>query len=254
VKWVSRFEALILRDTTWGTGGGCWRNGQFARVWRSAAWTFLSYFRRQTVVEVDFLPERIRNQRLRTRRVIRRGCLVVLCSLALVALGYMRQGSIQKAQAELKSLRDSNSDVQRQLRLRQDLERQQAQMQIMKRVDDLQGSQTNALDVLAEVTHLMPVGIALTNLNFEAVDAKVPAEGNPAGAARAAGASGRKTVVKRVYLTVTGLAPSDVDVANFIGQLSASPLLEDVNMAYARNVEFRDRTAREFQVSCYLAR
>jgi hypothetical protein len=58
--------------------------------------------------------------------------------------------------------------------------------------------------------------------------------------------------VKRVRLMLTGIAPGDVDVANFIGQLSASPLVEDVNMGYAKTVEFRGRLAREFQASCYI--
>ena len=50
------------------------------------------------------------------------------------------------------------------------------------------------------------------------------------------------------------MAPTDVDVANFIGQLAGSRVFEDVNMGYARNVPFRTRTARKFQVSCYVIR
>ncbi len=62
-----------------------------------------------------------------------------------------------------------------------------------------------------------------------------------------------KTVtLKRVRLLITGVAPGDVDVANFIGQLSASPLLEDVNMGYTKTVEYRGHLAREFEASCYI--
>jgi len=50
------------------------------------------------------------------------------------------------------------------------------------------------------------------------------------------------------------MAPTDVDVANFIGQLAGSRLFEGVNMGYARNVTFRSRSARQFQVSCYVIR
>jgi len=71
-----------------------------------------------------------------------------------------------------------------------------------------------------------------------------------------AGAQPRKEdkAVHRVRLVLTGLAPTDVDVANFIGQLSASRLFEDVTMGYAKNVSFRGRSAREFRASCYVAR
>ena len=65
---------------------------------------------------------------------------------------------------------------------------------------------------------------------------------------------GKEITRKRLRLVLTGLAPGDVDVANFIGQLSGSPVFEDVNMGYARNVEFNGRLAREFQASCYVIR
>ena len=59
---------------------------------------------------------------------------------------------------------------------------------------------------------------------------------------------------KRVHIFFTGLATSDVDVANFIGQLATSQLLEDVNMGYAKNVTVKGKIAREFSDSCYVSR
>ena len=53
---------------------------------------------------------------------------------------------------------------------------------------------------------------------------------------------------------LTGLSPTDIEIANFIGQLSASPLFEDVNMGYARTEEFDGRVGRKFQASCLVAR
>ena len=61
-------------------------------------------------------------------------------------------------------------------------------------------------------------------------------------------------MVKRVLLVIDGMAPNDVDVANFIGQLSACPLFEDVHMGYAKTVRFRGAEAREFQAKCYVIR
>jgi len=43
-------------------------------------------------------------------------------------------------------------------------------------------------------------------------------------------------------------------VANFIGQLSASLLFEEVSMGFARTETFRGRSARRFQASCYLVK
>jgi hypothetical protein len=60
--------------------------------------------------------------------------------------------------------------------------------------------------------------------------------------------------ITRIRLVITGLAPSDVDIANFVGQLASSPLFEDVNMGYTREIQFQGKTARQFKATCYTAR
>ena len=49
---------------------------------------------------LDFLPERTRLQRQRRRRLFRQGYLTVVCIVGLVAVGYLRQGSVQQAQGD----------------------------------------------------------------------------------------------------------------------------------------------------------
>jgi hypothetical protein len=204
---------------------------------------------------LDFLPERTRLGRERRRRLFRQGYLTVVCIAGLVAVGYVRQGSVRQAQASLESLNAQQQQLQRQVSLRQDLERQLGEFQLLKRINDDLGSRVCALDVLAELDKLLPRNMALTNLSFEAVQLQVPLK-QPSGgdSSRAVPVSdpGKMVTVKRVRLMLTGIAPGDVDVANFIGQLSASPLVEDVNMGYAKTVDFRGRLAREFQASCYI--
>jgi Tfp pilus assembly protein PilN len=204
---------------------------------------------------LDFLPERTRLQRQRRRRLFRQGYLTVVCIVGLVAVGYLRQGSVQQAQASLESLNAQQQQLQRQVSMRQDLERQLGEFQLLKRINDDLGSRVCALDVLAELDKLLPRNMALINLSFEAVQLqeplKQPGAGDPNRAAPVSD-PGKMVTVKRVRLMLTGIAPGDVDVANFIGQLSASPLVEDVNMGYAKTVDFRGRLAREFQASCYI--
>ena len=57
----------------------------------------------QTNDSVDFLPERIRARRRRNVRILREAYIVVGCALLLVMLGYLRQGGIREARAELES-------------------------------------------------------------------------------------------------------------------------------------------------------
>jgi len=103
---------------------------------------------------------------------------------------------------------------------------------------------------------VMPESITLTSLTLETMEVSTAAA--PSRTSRSRRATKAQdvgaTTVNRIQAVITGVSPTDVDVANFIGQLSASPLFEDVNMGYARTVEYRGRQAREFQASCYITR
>ncbi len=206
--------------------------------------------------KIDFLPERIKTQRVRRRRLIREGYLIALCVLALAVLGFVRQGRIKEAMAEKQMLEDRATNIKNQLNLLDVLQKQQADLMTMKRIDEKLGSSVNALYTMAELGRIQPAGMVLRKFELETMAVRVPvSELNVS--ARAADADGRaqkEKIVTRVRLTITGLAPTDVDIANFIGQMSASPLFEKVNMGYAKNIEFRGRNAREFQASCYLVR
>lgn len=214
---------------------------------------------------VDFLPERIRIKRARRRRLVRQGHLLAVCAFALVVLGYLRSETIRDAHNELGLIAEQAASVELQLAQRKQLERERAEFLIFQRIEEQLGSRVNALNLLTELEGLLPDGVALTSVNVATVDMPVqvrPAtRGGRAVLARpgASGANG-KTTVKRLRLTLTGLAPEDVKVATFIGHLSASRMFEGVNMGYARGRDIVSRTkygtikAREFQASCYVAR
>lgn len=205
---------------------------------------------------IDFLPERIKERRARHHRLIRQAYLLVVCLIAMAALGYIRQVRITRAEAQIVLLGHRVTNVRQQLAMRADLERQQAELLIKKRIDDLLGSRVNTLDLQAELERVLPPSMTLTRLNIEAVEVRVPVEPVKAGVAQAARGSHyqKEKTIKRVRVSLTGLAPTDVAVANFIGQLSASPVFEDVNMDYTKNVIFRNHLAREFQTICYVVK
>jgi len=210
---------------------------------------------------VDFLPENIKAQRARKRRLARQGYLLAACAAGLALLGYLRMCDIGTARAEASNLDEYTAEVNRQLVLLAELQKEQADLMVKKRVDDHLGSRINVLDVLAELEHLMPESMSLRQLTLDRAEVRTPAKparrhsgAMPAVISASGGKDKTDHVVKRVRLVITGLAPSDVDVANFIGQLSASPIFEDVRMGYARTAKFRARNARQFEATCYVAR
>ena len=205
--------------------------------------------------DIDFLPERIRLQRLRRRRLTRQGYLLTLVIVGVVIWGYSWRGRVSRAQAELDLLHDRSVSVQRLLSNRDRLEQEQGELLIKERINTTLGSRISTQDLLAELERLLPRGVSLISLDLEAVQMRMP-EASDSGAARGASVTERPRdqMVNRVRLVLTGIAPNDVDVANFIGQLSASPLLEDVNMGYAKTLVYRGHRAREFQASCNVVR
>jgi len=210
--------------------------------------------------DVEFLPERVREQRARRRRLTRQGYLLAACVACMSVLTYVNMVRIDRAKRALGELRDRGANIARQIQMISPVEQELAELMIKQRIEADLGSRTDCTAVLAELCHVLPQNMALVSLELRATNV---AAGSGSGghtthqSARpvvASGHQGARSTVRRARLVITGLAPTDVDVANFIGQLSASCVFENVNMAYAKTVTFQDRTAREFQASCYLAR
>ncbi len=220
--------------------------------------------------DIDFLPESIRQQRIRRRRLIRQGCLMALCVLAMALLTYIKQDQIVQARKNLAELQQCRLNLQRQVAMIEPLEKQLADLLIKKRIDTELGSRTDCTAVLAELCRVTPPSVVMTSIDLRTVDIPIGTDNTltprtsqgrfrSAGSVVSAGAydSRNKTAtntVRRIYMTFTGLAPTDVDVANFIGQLASSPFFENVSMGYAKTVIFRERPVREFRIGCYLVR
>jgi Tfp pilus assembly protein PilN len=206
---------------------------------------------------IDFLPERIRTARARKRRIAREAYLLALCFGGLVVLGSVRHERVALAQVQAASLDQLQANIEVQLDFRRHLEDQQRALAVMKTITSDLGSRTNVLDVLGELDSIMPRGISLLDLSLETVEVRTPVDTTyQQTRPKLAGGTPAKTelIEKRIQLKLTGLSPTDIEIANFIGQLSASPLFEDVNMGYASTEEFDGRVARRFQASCLVAR
>ena len=205
---------------------------------------------------IDFLPKRIRVQQALRERRTRQVYLVLVSIAVLVLVASFRQERLGSARGEVSKLIRRKSKYECRLGIRASLEQQLVELRVKKQINSTLGTRVDALDLLAEIGRVVPECVVLTSLDFETTDIRSPLESNGGmrGSVRAGGAKLNDQTHKRIRLTMTGLAPRDVDVANFIGRMSSSPLFEDVNMGYAKNVVFRGRNAREFKASCYVVK
>lgn len=210
------------------------------------------------MTEIDFLPERIRQQRRRRKLLVRQAYLMLLCLIGLGVMTYVFQSRVARAASELEMLRSRGAAMDSQVALREQLNQQMADWMIKGRIEEQLGRRVSTLHVLGELQRVLPESMTLTNLTMETVE--TPVMEDPAGRRNQSsgvvsrGGRGRNKTVKRVRLIITGVAPTDVDVANFIGQLAGSRMFENVNMGYAKTETLRGRDARKFQANCFLTR
>ena len=117
--------------------------------------------------------------------------------------------------------------------------------------------------LLASLTNALPPGCSLTNIKLTTTNPQVPVQ--PAAdrnkfktrAQAKAGAEGDTTPkVKapppKVCLEVTGLAETDVQVADFIYNMRANPLMKSAELVFSEQGEVNTQSARKFQVTLEL--
>ena len=214
------------------------------------------------MIEIDFLPERVTQGRARRRRMLRRAYLLVFTIAILAACGSVRQGWIRQARAEAFLLTDMKTNSAAMLHRKRCLEAEWDSLQLAKRIGEKLGGRVKAVEVLAAIEGV----VRGADKNGHMILRQLSID--PAGGAMAMGDS-RPPAVKslppgvappgeaprRMNVMIVGLAVDDVTVANFIAQLSAHRLFEDVNMEYTKTVTFAGMAdAREFKVTCAVAR
>jgi len=207
---------------------------------------------------VNFLPRRLKLQRRRRRRAMRQAVVLAASACALGALGYWRQTEVTAARADLACLKQQQGQLEERLAALPALTEQLAAGQVKQRISRELGSRLTINAVLAELSRRLPPAVSLTGISYSTVEMQPedPGAGVPARPGRPAGKDLKIPPEKRVRVVITGLAPTDLDVANAVAQLSACPLFSNAAMGYAKTVAVdKDRRkASSFQVSCLMAR
>ncbi|MCY2931990.1 MAG: hypothetical protein NTV86_21340 [Planctomycetota bacterium] len=215
------------------------------------------------MVEIDFLPDRVIQERARRRRMVRRAYLLVFTVGVLAACGSVRQGWIRQARAESSLLADIKNNNAAMLLRKASLDAEWNSLQLAKRIGERLGGHVKPMEVLAAIETVVRNADKSSHLVLKHVSIG-PGEGGsssasprtPAGAPLPPGlASPAPAAPARVSVLIVGVSVDDVTVANFIAQLSAYWMFEDVNMEYTKTVNFNGTpNAREFKVTCRVAR
>jgi hypothetical protein len=106
---------------------------------------------------------------------------------------------------------------------------------------------------MATIAQLMPLRVALRSLTLvgkRPTPAVAPKESNkkPAAKGRASKKPEKVVPVDPMKIELIGLAPSDGDIAELVGQLSNHPLFTGVKLVFSREATVGDLIAREFRI------
>lgn len=201
--------------------------------------------------EINFLPQSFLEAQNRRQRLFREITILVGMVLIGLALFAGQSGRVMSIRNQVE--RKSEELAAAQLRSTEvaKLKAQQQQLKLQLAVHDGLAMPLNMSSILATISHVLPPRMALTEITCSSDAPKLDLSDLKPSATKKKAAK-KKTIVKApervMQIQVMGLSPSDVDVANLVGALSANPIFQNVKMRYAKSAAIDKVMAREFRL------
>ena len=211
---------------------------------------------------INFVPNDYIEQRQSSRTNL---LYLMLLAAMLGAIGVtfgfikMRQRSVQ---ADLAELNTRMSKAHEQITQLEELKtKSKTMMKTMVMTAELLEPVPRSI-VLASLTNDLPSGVSLVELSLDTKETqppkpanKKPADGsqyNAKSAAAAAAQPGENEVKTQTNLDLKGIAPSDIQVASYIANLSQSLLLDNVELVESKELDIEGIKFREFHLKASL--
>ncbi|MEM7577575.1 MAG: PilN domain-containing protein [Planctomycetota bacterium] len=217
-------------------------------------------------MNASFLPEDYL-----ARKMARRSNIVCVSLFAVVLTGVMATYIVKQRQVNVAA--DENAASNARVDAEASKIDQATKLQKQHQEMILRGAITSALvdpvdksNVLAELINHMPASLSLTELELET---EIVREKKPAASAmdRAARAKERVKKLKeekentprieipdtRVVMTMTGVAPTDIEISEYMSALSDHMLFDDVVLVFSEQHKLHDTQLRKFKIELALA-
>jgi Tfp pilus assembly protein PilN len=198
------------------------------------------------VRELEFLPDWYPKVRQRKRMVALQAwvTLILVCGLGLWML--LVQRNVHAREIELRSLRSDLTESEKDLHRLEDLLQLQRQLGQQDQIFAKIGRPVEATRLITTLDQMMPKDMALLDLNL---DTEEPPR---AAASPVYGRNGQPLEPKRedpkLRFKLHGVAPTDVDVAEFIAKLTGKPFFKNVELTYTHERLADGHVMREFEI------
>jgi Tfp pilus assembly protein PilN len=196
---------------------------------------------------INFLPQWYADQQRRRRMIERQAALGVLLVAGMVALWVLTDRQRDDLRLHRDSLATQVLAAETQL----------TEVAKLQKAEQALSTQLRVFDQLARPITFHQVGSALGTLTPESVflsrlEAKTSTIQQRVAihpAPDEVGAPTSKIINKEVILiTLRGSAPSNVEIANYVGRLAGSNLFRNVKMMNSRQVIVEDAVTRQFEI------
>ncbi|MBN1764706.1 MAG: PilN domain-containing protein [Sedimentisphaerales bacterium] len=209
--------------------------------------------------KVDFLPENYLEKKAQ-----RRTNLVCLMLFLIVAVGVgtglfliQRRQSMIKAQAD--KINQEMVQASEALKQLEQLEEKKQEMMTKASISAMLMEPVPRSLLLATITNALPKGVSLVDYDMnckEIVDKSQPSQSRNKRSRRSKKDEPKPEDVKpkkmETDIELTGLAPTDIEVAQFITNLNSSHLLSQVNLKLSEEFEYQEDIMRRFKLEVIL--
>lgn len=195
--------------------------------------------------EMEFVPDWYPRLRLRQRRIFLQAwmTIVVICGLGLWM--FLASGNVRLEEQSLVGIRNELAKTASDLKKLDDLLDLQKQLRHKKEIIASLGLHVETTRLLDSLNTAMPAEMSLLDLSLE-VEERIKPVSN---LVKAAGQKKDDLIERRLKVKMLGVAPTDVDVADFLARLSNVPFFEQVTPTYARDRSESGHLMREFEVT-----
>jgi Tfp pilus assembly protein PilN len=208
--------------------------------------------------QLSFLPDDYMEKKLRRRTNAILGTLFFVVVSAIGTTLFWKEQTTRQLEKEKSQLDGQLTEAAKPI---EQFKQMQEKQQTLARQAEITASLLERVPrtyLLAEITNGIPGGVSLLDFNLDSKIRSAPVSSAPKTAfdqKRADVEASNNAPQARVYdvtMRLTGVAATDVQVAQFISKLNKSTLFRDVNLLVSEEFKQNAETVRKFSVEMTL--
>ena len=213
--------------------------------------------------ELSFLPDDYLERKAQRRTNAICATLFLIVMTAIGSAFTYTEKAMRQAEQQHDAIEKHYTDAAKRIEQFQQLQEKQRTMAMQAELTSSLLEKVPRSFLLAEITNAMPPGVSLLDLSLESRKRIAPAAPTKSAfeakksAAAAGGAANKKkgnaqpgseAKLYDVSIKITGVAATDVQVAQFITRLNQSTLVRDVNLVVSEQFMGEGESLRKFQI------